>query len=240
MRIVNFIAKKSGLGKSHAKALLASHEVFLNHSLVTDGAVPVAKFDHLMAGSEIFQSREPRYILLHKPVGVVSATTDPNYSTVIDLIKTAYAHDLHLAGRLDRASTGLMILTNNSKFSESITRPENKIPKRYLIETDVPITEEAIEKFRTGMRFDKEKIRTAPAMFFGITPTSCRLTIYEGKHHQIKRMFLRFDIRVVTLHREAIGSIELPPALKSGQWMELPDAPKQLLEFGDCSAPMSS
>jgi len=218
MRLLNLIAKRSGLGKRHAKSLLERGEVFLNHTVATDGTVPVRKFDHVSAAGEILQSNVARYIQLHKPAGILSATTDRIHKTVIDLIDEPWAAELHLAGRLDRATTGLVILTNDSDFSESLTRPGNLIPKTYLVEADLTITPEVIAKFRSGMSFDKEKIRTHPAIVDLLSETSCRLTIFEGKHHQIKRMFLRFGIRVVSLHRESIGAYKLPDDLVPGSY----------------------
>ena len=170
---------------------------------------PPRKFDHLIAAGETLQSNTRRILLLHKPTGILSATTDLTHKTVIDLIDEPWASELHLAGRLDRSTTGLVILTNDSHFSESLTRPENKIPKTYLVHTDLPIPPAAIEKFRSGMSFKKENTRSQPATVDLLTETSCRLTIHEGLHHQIKRMFLRFDIRVTSLHRESIGTYQL-------------------------------
>lgn len=221
MNILQFIAKRSGLGKRHAKKLLENGEVILNGNPVTDGTIPLGKFDHLIAAGETLQSHTRRVILLHKPAGILSATSDPTHRTVIDLIREPWARELHLAGRLDRATTGLVILTNDSAFSESLTQPGNKVPKTYLVETDLPITAEAIAAFRSGMSFAKEKIRTHPALVIPLSEISCRLTIYEGKHHQIKRMFLRFGIRVTKLHRESIGSHVLPENLAPGEYRTL-------------------
>ncbi|MDE0835846.1 MAG: pseudouridine synthase [Akkermansiaceae bacterium] len=217
MTLAQFIAKRTGLGKRHAKKLLENGEVTVNGSIVIDGTLPLAKFDHLTAAGETLQTNTPRYILLHKPAGILSATTDRKHKTVIDLIDEPWAHELHLAGRLDRSTTGLVILTNDSKFSESLTRPENKIPKIYLVHTDQAIPEEAITKFRKGMSFEKENTRSQPAIVDLLSKTSCRLTIHEGLHHQIKRMFLRFGIRVTALHRESIGSHHLGD-LAPGKW----------------------
>lgn len=221
MTLSQFIAKKTGLGKRHAKRTLEERNVSLNNSITTDGSTPVGKFDHIVADGETLQQNTPRYILLHKPAGILSATSDPVHKTVIDLIREPWATELHLAGRLDRATTGLVILTNDSRFSESLTRPEEKIPKTYLVTTDLPITEEAIRSFRSGMSFKKEKIRTHPADINLLSESKCRLTIYEGKHHQIKRMFLRFGIRVSTLHRESIGSYGLSTISKPGDWTSI-------------------
>ena len=218
MNLAQYIAKKTGLGKRHAKAVLGRGEVFLNHSVVTDGYLVIRRFDHLTVAGKILQSEVARYLLLHKPAGILSATSDPTHRTVIDLIREPWASELHLAGRLDRATTGLIILTNDSAFSESLTRPGNRVPKTYLVETDLTITAEAVEAFRSGMSFAKEKIRTQPAVFLPLSKTSCRLTIHEGKHHQIKRMFLRFGIRVKNLHRESIGAHVLPEDLALGDY----------------------
>lgn len=217
MTLAQFIAKRSGLGKRHAKKLIESGEITLNGEIVTDGNVPLGTFDHLSAKGEILQARTARYILLHKPIGILSATTDKTHRTVIDLIDEPWATELHLAGRLDRATSGLMILTNDSRFSESLTSPENHVPKTYLVHTDQPIPENVLQQFRHGMSFEKENTRSAPAIVELLSETSCRLTIYEGLHHQIKRMFLRFNIRVTQLHRESIGSYQLEN-LQLGEW----------------------
>ena len=218
MTIAQFIAKKTGLGKRHAKAVLSRGEVFLNRTAINDGSQELGKFDQLTVSGEILQSHVPRYLLMHKPAGILSATSDPTHRTVIDLICEPWARDLHLAGRLDRSTTGLVILTNDSVFSESLIRPGNRIPKTYLVETDDIIAAEAIEAFRKGMFFAKEKIFTQEAIVIPLSETSCRLTIYEGKHHQIKRMFLRFGIRVTKLHRESIGAYVLPEDLALGHY----------------------
>lgn len=224
MTVSQFIAKRTGLGKRHAKKLLESGQVILNDQFVTDGTRPLGKFDHLIAGGEILQANTPRYILLHKPAGILSATTDPTHKTVIDLIDKPWAHELHLAGRLDRATTGLVILTNDSTFSESLTRPERKISKTYLVHTDQTIPPEALDKFRNGMSFKKENTRSHPATVELLSETSCRLIIYEGLHHQIKRMFLRFDIHVTKLHRESVGCYQLGN-LELGQWCHITPSP---------------
>lgn len=220
MTLAQFIAKHSGLGKRHAKKLLEDGLVSLNHQLITDGNLPLGKFDHLSANGEILQANTPRYILLHKPIGILSATSDPTHRTVIDLIDAPWANELHLAGRLDRATSGLIILTNDSQFSSSLTSPQNHIPKTYLVHTDQPIPEITLQKFRSGMSFEKENTRSAPAIVELLSENSCRLTIYEGLHHQIKRMFLRFDIRVTQLHRESIGPYQLGD-LKPEEWMHI-------------------
>ena len=220
MTLSQFIAKSSGLGKRHAKKLIEAGDVRLNGEIVIDGNLPLEKFDLLSAKGEILQARTARYLLLHKPIGILSATTDKIHRTVVDLIHEPWANELHLAGRLDRATSGLVILTNDSRFSESLTSPDKHVPKTYLVQTDQAIPETVLQQFRDGMSFEKENTRSAPAEIELLSETSCRLTIYEGLHHQIKRMFLRFGIRVTQLHRESIGPYHLGN-LQPGEWRNI-------------------
>lgn len=220
MTLSQFIGKRSGLGKRHAKKLLESGAVILNGTTVTDGDLPLGKFDHLIAGGEILQEETPHYLLLHKPEGILSATKDSVHRTVIDLIDEPWADELHLAGRLDRSTTGLVILTNDSRFSEALTSPEKHVPKTYLVETNQAIPIRAFTVFEAGMPFAKEGTRSQPAIVENISDTCCRLTIFEGLHHQVKRMFLRFGIRVTKLHRETIGPYDLGD-LKPGEWCQV-------------------
>lgn len=217
MTLLQYLSKRTGRGKSHARHLLSTHQVTHNQNPSPSPATPVTKFDHITAAGITLQALTRRVILLHKPPGILSATSDPLHKTVIDLIPHPWASQLHLAGRLDRSTTGLILLTNDGKLSAQLTSPTTTTPKTYLVQTDKTIPPQALDKFRTGMSFAKEKTRTKPALVEPLTPTSCRLTIYEGLHHQIKRMFLRFGIRVTSLHRLSIGTYHLAD-LPEGHW----------------------
>ena len=221
VNVIQFVAKRTGRGKRYAKRLLDSGEIISNGTTVADGNQTVEKFDRISAAGQTLQAVTARYLMLHKPSGIVSATSDKEHRTVVDLIDETWAKELHLAGRLDRFTTGLVILTNNSKFSESLTRPWNKVSKTYSVETDRPITAEAIANFQVGMSFEKERVRTHPALVELLSEDKCKLTIFEGKHHQVKRMFLRFGIRVNGLHRLSIGPYGLPDDLVAGKWRDL-------------------
>ena len=122
------------------------------------------------------------------------------------------------------------MLTNDSTFSESLTSPEKHVPKTYLVETNQAIPIQAFSAFEAGMPFAKEGTRSQPAIVETISDTCCRLTIFEGLRHQVKRMFLRFGIRVTKLHRETVGPYSLGD-LKPGQWRMVepekqPDSPR--------------
>jgi 16S rRNA pseudouridine516 synthase len=220
MRLDRLVSKFLELGSRNARERLASRAVTVNGVTESDGSRLIGCIDRVELGNTVLQSRTPHYIALHKPSGYVSATTDPEHPTVIDLIDAPWADELHLAGRLDRFTTGLVILTNDSHFSEALTLPEQKVPKTYFVDTDVTISIGAVAAIRSGIRLEKENVTTAPASIELFSERSCRLTIYEGKHHQVKRMFAKFDTKVTRLHRESVGSVALE-SLKPGQWREL-------------------
>ena len=225
MRLDRFVGRWAGAGKRRTRGIFEEGRVLFNGMMTDDGSVALGKFDRVEVDGEILQAMAPRYVMLHKPCGVVSATIDDGHETVIDLIGEEWAKELHLAGRLDRYTSGLMILTNDSRYSESLTDPFGKVGKRYFVEVDGVISPKVIAAFEEGLWFAKEKITTSPAEIELQDKDSCRLTIFEGKHHQIKRMFARFDLKVVKLHREAIGALDLPASLKERQWKEfLPDS----------------
>lgn len=208
-------------GRREVREKLSQGLVRIDGNVVTDAAIQVGSFDKVECDGCVVQNRKVRNLMLHKPLGVVSATIDQEHQTVIELIKEDWAQELHLAGRLDRFTSGLMVLTNDSNLSEALTTPERKQGKRYRVSCDQAIHSEIVSAFEKGMWFAKEEITTQPAQVNLLSETECFLTIYEGKHHQVKRMFAQFDVKVVALHREAMGSIELDSALLPGQWREL-------------------
>lgn len=219
MRLDRLIASEATLGRRAVRERLAAGQARVNGEVERDGARLLDPFDRVEFFGAVLRARVARYVMLHKPAGVVSATEDAVHQTVLDLIGEPWARELHLAGRLDRFTTGLVILTNDSRFSEALTLPGRLVPKVYLAETDQPITGDAIAAFQGGMFFAKEKITTQPAGVELLGERRCRLTIYEGKHHQVKRMFARFAIKVARLHREAVGAIRLD--LPEGHFRDL-------------------
>lgn len=175
-------------------------------------------------GALVQQPQRSLYLMLHKPAGVLSATSDKRHPTVLDLIDDPDKHTLHLAGRLDRSSTGLVLLTNDGRWSKRLMEPSKAIPKVYLVETRDPIAPGTAGDFARGFHFHTEDIITRPAVLEMLGPCTARLTLHEGRYHQIKRMFHRVNNLVVRLHRESIGGICLPGDLAPGQWRVLTDA----------------
>lgn len=159
--------------------------------------------------------------MLNKLKGTVSATSHENHTTVLEGLALPFSSELHLAGRLDFNTTGLIILTNDGIWSRKLTLPTEKTPKTYLVKTQSPITKEYTALFSSGMYFAYENITLMPAHLDVLDDFQARLTVYEGRYHQIKRMFGYFNNKVIDLHRESMGSIFLDPCLLPGEYRNL-------------------
>jgi len=197
MRLDKFIQLRRQCGKSAARTLIAQGKVSINGATCCDNLTEVSRFDTIYCANELIQQNEAHYLMLNKPAGYLSATKDSEHPTVMELINSPVT--LHIAGRLDRATTGLLLLTNDGQWSRALTDPAFKdpttdstylgVPKVYMVETEHPISDEAISQFEKGIYFAYEDITTQPAQLEILSPHRCSLTIYEGKYHQIKLLF---------------------------------------------------
>lgn len=219
MKLDRLIAAHQSMGRQAAHLALAGRRVRVDDAVVTDSHHPVDRFMRIALDGVIIQPPERAiYIILHKPVGILSATKDDQHPTVLDLIDDPDKHTLHIAGRLDRATSGLVLLTNDGRWSKRLMAAEHKVAKVYHVETAEPIAADAAEAFARGFYFHTEDITTLPAELIVLSERSARLTLHEGRYHQVKRMFHRTQNRVVALHRESVGGFGLPPDLAPGQW----------------------
>ncbi|MCX6857875.1 MAG: 16S rRNA pseudouridine(516) synthase [Verrucomicrobia bacterium] len=225
MKLDRLIAKHHSLGRSEAHRLIAARQVRVDGAVCMDNQQPVDRFMRVELGTEVIQPAERAlYFMLHKPTGVVSATVDAEYQTVVDLIDDPDKQSLHIAGRLDRASTGLLLLTNDGRWSKQFMNAESKVPKVYVVETLEPIPQEAVAAFAQGFYFATEDITTLPATLEILAEKRARITLHEGRHHQIKRMLGRVGCLVSSLYRESIGSLALPENLAPGKWRALTES----------------
>lgn len=219
MKLDRLLAKHESMGRTRARQAIIEGRVSVDGSLQTRADHEVDRFRQVeLDGEPIRKTQRLLHIMLHKPVGVLSATSDPQHRTVIDLIDDPDRDSLHLAGRLDRGTSGLVLLTNDGRWSKALTSPERKVPKVYLVETRDPIPESAAAAFAEGFHFHTENITTLPAELEILGERKARLTLHEGRYHQVKRMFHRIGNQVTTLHRESIGGIRLPNELTPGEW----------------------
>lgn len=163
--------------------------------------------------------REFIYLMLNKPDGYVSATEDNVYPVVTELIPGEYAHfGAFPAGRLDVDTEGLLILTNDGKFAHNITSPKRHVQKKYFVVPARPVTQQDIKEFASGMNLGDF---TAMPSVLEENEDGCVVTIYEGKFHQVKRMFEKTGNKVMFLKRIQIGGLKLDENLNPGEIREL-------------------
>lgn len=221
MRLDRFIESQLAYSARTVRHLLAQRKIFVNGAAVADGRRQITAFCRVEAAGRTLQARAPVYIMLHKPRGCVSATMDDKHPTVLDLIELPFKRALHLAGRLDFNSTGLLLLTNDGNWSSRIMLPDKKLPKTYRVETKKEITDEYAKKFAEGVYFRFENLTTLPAALRILSANTAEITLREGRYHQIKRMFGFFQNEVVGLHRLSIGGIALDENLAPGAYRHL-------------------
>ncbi|MGY2137130.1 16S rRNA pseudouridine(516) synthase [Pseudomonas reactans] len=224
MRVDRFLSNLPRFNRQQVRLLLVERRVSVDGVAISDPHHEVREFSRVCVDNEVLQTGKPaRYFMLHKPQGCVSATADPQHPTVLDLLDEPDKGELHIAGRLDFNTTGLMLITNDGQWSRRLTQPQTKLPKVYLVETEQAIGAEYAMTFAQGLYFAFEDLTTQPAELELLGPTTARLSIVEGRYHQVKRMFGHFDNKVISLHRERMGPLVLDVALAPGQYRALTD-----------------
>lgn len=223
-RLDQFIARTLQISKKAVRNLLIDNKVLVNGVLAKSPDLQIDEFTHVECNGVVLRQYEKQYFMLNKPDGVVSATIDEQHPTALSLL-TGVDHDmLHIAGRLDLHSTGLLLVTNDAKWSAALMAPQNKVAKQYIVTLANPIGDDYIEAFAQGMYFEYEGITTLPAQLTILSSHQAKVVLREGKYHQIKRMFGRFRNPVVALHRVSIGEIVLDNTLLPGQFRSLTKA----------------
>lgn len=192
--------------------------------------------DIISLNGKVIEYKKYIYIMMNKPKGVISASTDPKKETVVDLVrKDLYRKDLFPAGRLDIDTQGLLIITNDGDFAHRMLSPKKKVYKVYEAIVDKRISNKNIESFKNGIIFnDGTKCLPAELKVIkdNIDYTSVQVKICEGKFHQVKKMFLTIGANVVELKRKQIGSLKLDESLEDGGSRELTEFEKESIFIG--------
>ncbi|MFZ5560094.1 MAG: pseudouridine synthase [Pseudomonadota bacterium] len=221
MRLDKFIAHTTAHSRSEVRQLLRAGRICVNGLAVRDAARAVAEADTITLDGAVLARRGPRYLMLHKPPGVVCATRDGGHATVLDLLRDVDPTGLHVAGRLDIDSTGLVLITDDGQWSHRIKAP-GRHEKRYRVRTARPVAPDTAAQFADGLRLrGEEEQPTRPARLELLGPCEALVWLQEGRYHQLRRMFAALGNHVEALHREAVAGIELDPLLQPGQWREL-------------------
>ncbi|RRV06715.1 pseudouridine synthase [Pseudomonas sp. v388] len=222
MRLDRFLSNLPRFNRKDVRLALVAGRIRVDGQICKDPHHEVREFSRVAFDDQLLQPGKPaRYLMLHKPKGYVSATCDAHHPTVLELLDEPDRHELHIAGRLDFNTTGLMLLTNDGQWSRRLTQPQTHLPKVYYVETEQLIDERYVTRFAEGFYFSFEDITTQPAELTLLGPRCARLTLFEGRYHQVKRMFGHFDNKVLELHRESMGPLTLDPALEPGSYRAL-------------------
>lgn len=194
----------------------------LNGAVVRDPSILIdTQKDVVIYDNETIGYKEFVYILMNKPAGVLSASNDKTRETVVDLVPEYLKRQgLFPVGRLDKDTTGLLLITDDGVFAHNCISPKKAISKSYLAQLDGDITQTMIETFKSGVTLADGTVCRS-AILERVSQNLARIIITEGKYHQIKRMFGTVGLGVNSLHRESIGNLSLPDTLNSGECIEM-------------------
>ena len=207
--------------RSDARKWIRAGRVAVNGAVITKPETKVdPEADAVTAdGAPVLWAKE-RYYMLHKPTGIITATEDTRQQTVLDLFPPELSKGLSPAGRLDKDTTGLLLLSTDGDWIHRIISPEKHVPKVYLAETEGTPTEENVRQLAEGIILsDGTKCRPARLEILG--EGHCRVTVYEGKYHLVRRMLAASAAPVLKLHRVSIGGLILDDSLISGCYRAL-------------------
>lgn len=220
-RIDKIISSRGIASRSEAKLLVKKGQVTLNGIIVTDSSVKAGEDDVISINGEVISRERYVYIMLNKPEGVVSATDDKRYKTVVDIIPDEFRRrNLFPAGRLDKDTTGFCLVTDDGEFAHNILSPSRHITKTYIARLASPIDfEEGKRRFEEGVVLkDGTVLLSARLILVEDSETPLyKVVIKEGKYHQIKRMFASLGSKVIELKRIAMGGLALDESLKPGE-----------------------
>lgn len=229
MRLDQFIATSTELSRKDAKRAISRGEVTVNEQICKGANTRLAGHERVALSGTLLTLPGERYLMMNKPAGVVSATTDSDHPTALDLLPSDITRNLHIAGRLDADTTGLLLLTTDGKWSHRVTSPRTDCPKTYRVTLSEPLTDAAAQQLERGVELHNDPKPTRPAGVKVLEERIIELTISEGRYHQVKRMLAAVGNHVDALHRLRIGKVELDTALRPGEYRELTPEEKDSL-----------
>ncbi len=229
-RIDKIIASQGQYSRKEVKDLIAKRRIAVDGRVVSSSSEKADPMTMLLTvDGKPLEFKRNLYLVLNKPKGYVSATEDREHPTVLELVPQEYrGRDLFPAGRLDRDTTGLMIITDDGVLAHNILAPKKHVPKRYHVELDIPVTEEMRLGFSEGVMLNDGVCKAADLIKTG--EKTAEVTLREGRYHQIKRMFGCFGAEVVELKRFGMGKLVLPEDLAEGECREMSEEELALLQ----------
>jgi len=224
IRLDKYLADMNIGTRSEVKVSIRKGLITVNQNIVRDSSAKITINEDMVSYNQIpVPYIKFDYYMLNKPAGFLSATTDQNQPTVLDLIDESHAKGLFPVGRLDKDTEGLLLITNDGELAHRLLSPTKHVSKKYYAKIDGHVTEEDVKKFSEGLFLDKT-FTTLPSLLTILHADSIseiEIIIYEGKFHQIKRMFEAVDKKVLYLKRLSMGSLQLDNELAPGTYRHL-------------------
>lgn len=223
MRLDKYLSEALQIARSASRALAVAGRVTVDGAVYKKADAQVTPGMDIRADGKPLAREEYVYIMLNKPRGVVSASTDGRDTTVVDLLAGAFPRrQLFPAGRLDKDSTGFVLLTDDGPFAHALLAPRRHVAKTYRVRLDGPVGPRVAQAFGQGVTLaDGQRMRPARLEVDADDPCRATVVLTQGVYHQIKRMFGVYGLGVCELHRQAIGPVALDAALAPGQWRPL-------------------
>lgn len=219
MRLDKYLSNSGAGSRKDVKAVLKKGGVTVDGKMVKDAKTEVTGEEEiLMNGMEVLLERGI-YIMLNKPGGVISSTEAGRTATVMDIIDHPQKKDMFPVGRLDKDTTGLLFITDDGQLAHELLSPRKKIGKTYIADFEKDVSDSEIQKLEQGIPL--KDFTTAPAEAEKLSARRVKLTITEGKYHQVKRMFGYLENRVTGLRRVGFATLTLDEELAEGSWRRL-------------------
>lgn len=223
LRLDKFLSDAGAGTRSEVKKYIRKGLISVNGITVKDEAVKIYEDtdDIRFDGARVLYEKY-RYYILNKPGGVVSATKDKLSETVISILGSENTKDLFPVGRLDKDTEGLLLITNDGMLAHRLLSPAGHVPKTYYVESDTALLPEEMEVMEKGVDIGDEK-PTLPSIIEKAEgeEKGYRLTIFEGRFHEVKRMFEAFGKKVIYLRRISMGGLTLPDDLPLGEYRKI-------------------
>jgi len=223
VRLDHLLSQATDLSRKQAKIEIRKKRVSLQGEVVRDPSLLVDSDASIEWQGELLGLPAPLYLMMHKPAGLVCARSDRMQATVMDLLPQDVAERVHIVGRLDKDTTGLLLLTDDGTWSHRVSSPRHGCSKVYIAELAEDLVAGAERHFAEGMHLRNEQKPTRPAQLERLGPRRARVVLQEGRYHQVRRMFAALGNRVTALHRLSVAGLELDAQLQPGQWRELSD-----------------
>lgn len=221
MRLDKFLCESTDLTRSQARRVLSDEQVTVNGEIVTRPTHMIKDGDTVQWEGETIAPVGLRYLMMNKPVGYECTLRNSQHPMVLSLLDIEKKDRLHTVGRLDVETSGLLLITDDGQWTHRIISPKHQCDKVYLATLAEPLCAEAEERLAAGIQLEGEDKPTLPATLERVSELQARLTIQEGKYHQVRRMFAALGNFVNALHRERIGQVNLDPDLAPGECRHL-------------------